>query len=96
MTKLRRHKISKTTVESSIIRKGGRKELECKECHNLVEDLLLDVKSVICSICVARMVPPTEIKLIKRSDEKHPRGWHLKKQYVSPSGKVYSFGKEVK
>lgn len=78
------------------VRAGDRKELDCAVCGNLVEGLLLDVKSVTCSRCVAKMVPSTDtVPKSNLPDEKRPRGWHKKPEYISPSGRKYHYGKEV-
>lgn len=92
----KRRKISKATFD---LRNKEKIDLLCSKCQALVEGLDADTSSVICDRCIARMaMPPEEPKAKKvtsETDEKHPRGWHLKKHYVSPSGKVYCRGKEI-
>lgn len=103
MAVLTRRKVGrprKVTAEESyelFRRKKERVNLSCS-CGTVVERLDADTASVICSSCVQTMVPaPSKPKHIADANkEKRPRGWHFKKKYVSPSGKVYSFGKEVK
>ena len=69
--------------------------LNCKECGRIVEDLSSDVGAVTCDRCVQRMVAPPEFIVSKKPTEENPRGWHLRKQYTSPLGKKYEYGKEV-
>jgi len=69
-----------------------KKDLLCKMgCGEMVFDLDADTKSVICPGCFVRMVPLE----IQKPKEKRPQGWHLRKSYISPSGIVYEYGKEV-
>lgn len=69
-------------------------ELECDSCGTLTPTTS-DISKIICSNCVALMVPPPETSKTNSPAEKRPRGWQFRKQYVSPSGIEYSFGKEV-
>jgi hypothetical protein len=71
------------------------KELLCKVCSDNLVEVGPDVEAVTCSSCVAKMVAPPETTTKPIPDEKRPRGWHLRAEYVSPSGKKYAFGKEV-
>ena len=77
--------------------RSERIDLMCKYgCGTFVENLPSDVAAVTCWRCVVRMVePPVQYQRAAAPTEKRSRGWHLKENYVSPSGKVYSFGKEV-
>jgi hypothetical protein len=98
MSGLRRRRITKKQINASRRYNREKIDMECKECGYLVEQLDSDIKAVTCEYCVQRSVPapePPKSALKKNNGEHHPRGWHLKKRYVSPSGKVYSFGKEV-
>lgn len=91
-----RRKSSKTTAESKAYIKQRSKDLECSVCAELVCDVAPDAARVICPDCVQRMVPPPENPKTKHEpEEKHPRGWHFRAEYISPSGKRYRFGKEV-
>lgn len=92
LRKRRTRKVSKSFATR--LMSGERIELECSKCGRLVENLSPDTASVICSWCVQLMVAPPQMK--DSNKEKRPRGWQFKKRYVSPSGIVYSFGKEVK
>jgi hypothetical protein len=68
--------------------------MECSKCSRVVWNLPADVSSVQCCYCVlATVEAPDSIK--KQPEEKRSRGWQFKKHYVSPSGKVYSYGEEV-
>jgi len=52
------------------------KDLECKVCNNLVENVAADIKAVTCSDCVANIVPaPEQPKVIQHLslDEKKER-----------------------
>ena len=76
----------------------GRHDLPCKRCGELVYDLYPDVTAVTCDYCIQFLVEPPEILVkLKAASEKEvkSKGWHFKKHYVSPSGKIYSYGKEV-
>lgn len=70
-------------------------DLNCKSCGAVVENLSSDVGAVTCDRCVQRLVAPPEMPVSKYNIEIRPRGWHLKKEYISPSGKMYEYGKEV-
>jgi hypothetical protein len=87
-----RSKKINTTEESPVRAKKGIKLLDCSECFYSVR-VALDTKSVVCSACVARQVAPPEVK--KPLEEKRPKGWHFKAEYISPSGKIYHKGREV-
>lgn len=76
------------------IKSRTKKEIECESCGTITE-VPSDVKSIICSNCVILMVPPPENSKTTKPKEKRPRGWQFRKQYISPSGIMYSFGKEV-
>ena len=94
---LKRRKLTEKQLESA--RKYFGKEsiaLEC-ECGRIVEKLPADTASVVCSYCLQAKVDRPEgiIPKKKTADDNRPRGWHLLKKYVSPSGKVYERGKEV-
>lgn len=53
-----------------------------------------DVVAFTCEFCVTRLVGiPDETNT--KPKEKRPRGWHLRKVYVSPSGQVYHKGRLV-
>lgn len=100
MKSLKRRKVSKKddAKVSSIYSTRSSIDMDCETCGALVENLPADTKSVLCSRCVSRMVaPPPQPKSVSQNGngEKNPRGWHLKRLYISPSGKKYSFGKEV-
>lgn len=83
--------------EKKIYGKGGERiGLNCA-CGNFVDDLTPDIKSVTCWICIAKAcaAPEQPRQATPKSSEERPRGWQRRKDYVSPSGKIYSFGKEV-
>ena len=78
--------------------RSERIDLMCQHgCGTFVENLPSDTKAVTCWKCVVRMVEPPIVKVQKIivPTEKRSRGWQFKKEYISPSGKVYHFGKEV-
>ncbi len=92
---MKRHKPTKDEVAASIKYKNlPNKELACSKCK-MLEEVGPDVKSVICSTCVAEMAAPPENLYKNIPDEKRPRGWHRMAEYTSPSGKRYNYGKEV-
>jgi hypothetical protein len=73
----------------------GAKAVECS-CGRLVEYCPANIKSVICSHCVQKLIaPPDNIGTKTMPTEKRQRGWHLKENYVSPSGKKYRYGVEI-
>ena len=83
--------------DKKIYGKGGERiGLSCA-CGNFVDDLTPDIRAVTCWICVAKAAAAPEMpkQAVKKSEEERPRGWQRRKEYLSPSGKTYSFGKEV-
>ena len=98
MVRLKRKKPTKASIEHAKKYIGQpNKILECKQCFDEVT-VPADVESVICDFCVQLMCAPPESIVRNRENknkEKRPRGWQFKKKYVSPSGKIYSFGKEI-
>lgn len=68
-----------------------RKMLDCRICQTECK-VGGDVISVLCWRCLTGMVAGPESSNAK-PDEKRPRGWHKKPEYISPSGKVYKYGK---
>lgn len=90
---LKRRRIQK--ISTSERRKlDVNKLLPCKECGRDVDGLSVDVKSVICPFCVVKMVaPPPTPK--KSTDEKRPRGWQFRSEYVAPDGTIYKRGEKV-
>jgi hypothetical protein len=84
-------------IETREIIHRGSIALECKEgCGAIVENCTADTRYVTCWRCVAKSVaPPTPPKSMQRNQETRPRGWHFREYYKSPSGQVYSFGREV-
>ena len=71
--------------------------MDCIGCGEWVENIGHGVRSVTCGNCVMRMVAPPEIPkhLQKQNEEQRPRGWQFRKEYISPSGKKFHFGREV-
>ena len=53
-----------------------------------------DVKEILCGDCFAWEFYRDEIKN-QTPKLKFGRGWHLRKKFKAPDGKVYSFGKEI-
>ena len=88
--------MKKPTLETLAYKRGERKALECR-CGRIVEGLGSDIGAVTCWICTAKQsAPPIMPKQISHEvKEERPRGWQKRKEYVSPSGQTYSFGKEV-
>jgi hypothetical protein len=83
--------------EKKIWGKGGERiGLSCA-CGTFVDDLTPDTKAVTCWICIARACAAPEMPKQRsvKSEEERPRGWQRRKEYIAPSGKTYSFGKEV-
>ena len=70
--------------------------LLCKKCGSLVENLPSDTGAVTCWRCMALMTERPSQPKSTQPTEKRGRGWQFKKKYISPSGKEYRFGKEVK
>jgi hypothetical protein len=96
-------KIHKVTEESKkrdkeLLRVSS-KALPCSECNRIVEHCSGTCVSVICPSCVQKMIDPPEVKgaYVKKfdTDEERPHGWWLKKEYTSPSGKMYQLGVEI-
>ena len=88
--------MKKPTLETLAYKRGERKALECR-CGRIVEGLGSDIGAVTCWICIAKQAaPPIMPKQVSHENkEERPRGWQKRKEYVSPSGTIYSFGKEV-
>jgi hypothetical protein len=84
-------KLSSKHVE----RATGKHELYCSECDSNPAEVSLDVGKYTCSYCVQKMVAPPENYNKKKDNEGFPRGWHFKKRFEGPDGKIYSFGKIV-
>jgi hypothetical protein len=84
---LKRHKIG----TSQILNTSDRKGLDYKECGRFVDNLSMDIKAVTCSRCVVKMIAPPEYK--EKPQEKRPRGWQLKKEYIAPDGTKYIRGR---
>jgi len=93
---MKRKRVTKKMIKSSqkIFGKDP-KTMECSKCFDLVMNVDAGASLVICGRCVQRMVAPPEA-LTKPVKEKRPRGWQFRKEYTSPSGKIYHYGKEVK
>jgi ribosomal protein S27E len=83
----RRKKMSKAEVR----RVTGRTYLECSACHMEEVEVSTDVTSVVCSVCVQKLVAPPP-KPVQKSNK--PRGWHLK-PFIELDGVVYSKGVEI-
>src|SRR5690242_7383583 len=89
---------SRKKQKQQITLQKGSRWLDCKVCGVNGEYCKYDIKAVICAQCVAQQAAPPETPKYLRhdeTDEKRPRGWHLMKEYVSPSGKIYHKGREV-
>lgn len=84
-------KLSSKHVE----RATGKHELYCSVCDSNPKEVSLDVGKFTCSYCVQQMVAPPENYNKKKDNEGFPRGWHFKKRFEGPDGKIYSFGKIV-
>lgn len=78
--------------EAARLMSKSRKNLPCEDCGRLMKGLQADVKAITCAYCMARKCPWEKKDTNK---EKHPRGWHRRKLYISESGTPYSYGKEV-
>jgi hypothetical protein len=46
-------------------------------------------------VMVSKLTKAPKVVKVKEDGGPQGRGWHLKKHYVAPNGKVYSFGKLV-
>ena len=53
-----------------------------------------DVKEILCGDCFAWEFYKNETKT-ETPKLNFGRGWHLRKRFEAPDGKVYSFGKEI-
>ena len=53
-----------------------------------------DVKEILCGTCFAWDIYKEEMKT-QTPKLKFGRGWHLRKRFEAPDGKIYSFGKEI-
>lgn len=84
----------KTLSGKSLQRAVGKHTLYCKECDSNPKEVSLDISKFTCSFCVQRMVAPPE-NYRKSEHEGYQRGWHFKKRYEAPDGKVYAFGKLI-
>lgn len=74
----------------------GYHEVECHICNDEVLTVALDIARVTCGKCVQGLVAPPENYTKQASATAgFPRGWHFKKKFEAPDGKVYSFGKLV-
>jgi len=91
-----RRKVQKVSAElKKSYRKGMRKYLICKEC-NLHEVLVsFEIGTVTCGNCVQKMVGAPAGITPKSADEKFPRGWALKAEYVHTDGRVFERGKDT-
>jgi hypothetical protein len=72
----------------------GYHELECSMCGVEVCLVSKDICKFTCSRCVQNICAPPE-NYKKREHDGYQRGWHFKKRYEAPNGKIYTFGKLV-
>jgi len=72
----------------------GYHELECSMCNIEVSLVSKDVARFTCAQCVQSICAPPE-NYKKSEHEGYQRGWHFKKRYEAPDGKIYAFGKLV-
>jgi hypothetical protein len=72
----------------------GYHELECSMCNTEVSLVSRDVARFTCGRCVQSICAPPE-NYKKSEHEGYQRGWHFKKRYEAPDGKIYAFGKLV-
>ena len=82
-----------TTKFDLLKQKRGKTTLACK-CGN-IENVGMGVKSVICWQCTAKMVAPPTNPVKAKGGEGYPRGWHLKKHFEAPDGKIFEYGEEI-
>ena len=89
--------MARNKTAGKIYSRGERIGLECSKCGRFVDNLTPDIGSIECWVCIAgeAAAPMMPKQVVKKSGEERPRGWQRRKEYVSPSGKTYSFGKEV-
>ena len=94
---LKKRRITKKSVaaDRKFFDVKGRKILECSTCFDPQYNIGMDVKSIICPSCVQKLVAPPDIYVKNQPKEVRPRGWWLRKEYLSPSGVVYRYGTEV-
>jgi hypothetical protein len=72
----------------------GKHILYCSQCDDGSMEVSLEITKFICSYCVQKLVAPPE-NYKKSEHEGYQRGWHFKKRYEAPDGKIYAFGKLV-
>jgi hypothetical protein len=72
----------------------GYHELECSMCFSEIASVSKDIIKFTCSRCVQSLCAPPE-SYKKNEHEGYQRGWHFKKLYEAPDGKVYAFGKLI-
>tara|TARA_R100000005_G_scaffold96592_2_gene84901 strand:- start:2013 stop:2396 length:384 start_codon:yes stop_codon:yes gene_type:complete len=66
----------------------------CSVCQTTSVISNSDVLDIVCGDCFARQFYKDEMKN-QTPKLNFGRGWHLKKKFKAPDGKVYSFGKEI-
>ena len=91
LSKRRPKKLSSKHVEKVT----GKHILYCSQCDDESMEVSLEITKFTCSYCVQKLVAPPENYNKKKDTEKFPRGWHFKKRFEGPDGKVYSLGKLV-
>lgn len=74
-----------------------KEEIWCSMCkvNSIISNS--NVEEIICGTCMAKMIlwEEMEKKVEEKEKEKYPRGWHRRKHFEAPDGRVFSFGKEV-
>jgi hypothetical protein len=97
MVQFHRKKVTKKEIEESRKLAGlSLKEMACKNCGRIETKVSPNAVSVICSICVTKMVPlPESHNTPKPPEERRPRGWQFMKKYRAPDGVLYRRGVKV-
>jgi len=97
MAQLKRKRITKKEIEESRRLAGlPLKSMACKQCNRIEKKVSPDAVSVICSVCVTKMIPlPESQNKPKPPEERRPRGWQFMKEYRAPDGTLYRRGEKV-
>jgi hypothetical protein len=91
MTKVNKSKKAlKTNAAPNSLNRGEMQWLDCKICGIDGQYVAGDIKAVTCGRCTVGLTDPPAEKV--KPLEKRPRGWHLMKTYISPSGEVFHRG----
>jgi len=79
---------------SSFNKGTGFKSIKCKICKKIVEKCSSEAESVICPMCVQKMIDPPKGFLPKKPGDIKPRGWKFMKIFVDSEKNVFYRGIE--